>query len=87
MADFFGYLWSAVFLFGWGYLTVELVRAAFKGRFWFWRKKATGRAWPPVRDEAPIRFWIVWFLLAGPFLLITFIGIGALFSMVLGNST
>jgi hypothetical protein len=71
LSDAFGYLWTALLLVGWIYVTIEFVRAAIKGRFWFWRRKANGKMWPPVRSETPVRFWLVWALMAGPFLLIT----------------
>ncbi len=76
--DALGYLWFALFAGGWIYLTIELGCAAVHGRFWFWRRKANGRTWPPIRSESPIRFWVVWALMAGPFFFITSLSLAAL---------
>ena len=66
-----GYLLSALFIGGWICLTIEYFRAAITGRFWFWRRTASGNSWPPVRSEKPVQFWLVWAAMAGPFLFIT----------------
>ena len=71
MSNAFEYIWSALFVGGWSYLSFEYIRAAIIGRFPYWRRKANGRTWPPVRSETPLRFWIAWSLLAIPFLFIT----------------
>jgi len=69
---------------GWLYMTVEFIRAAFIGRFPFWRRKADGRTWPPVRSESPVRFWFVWTFAAGPFLFITALALLGLFGSAFG---
>ena len=85
MADALGYLWTALFSVGWIYLTVEFSRAAILGRFWFWRRKANSRTWPPVRSENPVRFWMVWALMAVPFLFITALMVFAAIHAALGG--
>jgi len=71
MADTISYVWGVLFASGWLFLTFEFVRAAVIGRFWFWSRKRDGKKWPQTRSEAPIRFWIVWASMAGPFVFIT----------------
>lgn len=71
LSNIFGYAWTAALLLGWSIATYMFIQLAIKGRFWSWRRKANGKTWPPVRAETPVRFWIVWFFMAGPFLLIT----------------
>ena len=66
VADALDYLWSAVLAFGWICLILELSRAAIRGRFSFFRRKANGKVWPPIRSETPVRFWISWAAMAGP---------------------
>lgn len=84
MAHAFGYLWTALFAAIWIYLTVEVIRTTIRGRFWFWRRKANGRTWPPARSESPVRFWMLWLLMAGPFLLITALMIAGLTGAAVG---
>ncbi|HMO76696.1 MAG TPA: hypothetical protein PKD99_16265 [Sphingopyxis sp.] len=72
LSDILGYVWTAAFLIGWIIVTYMFIQVAIKGRFGFWRRKANGKTWPPVRAETPARFWLVWFFMAGPFLFITF---------------
>ena len=84
-SDFLGYLWTAIFAIGWLWLTYEFIRAAWTGRFWFWRRKAGGKTWPPVRAEQPIRVWMLWALMAFPFLFITSLGLAGVGLAVLGQ--
>ena len=71
LGDFLGYAFAALMLVGWLYLTVEYVRAAIRGRFSFWRRRAGKKTWPPVRAERPLAFWVIWTLMAGPILILT----------------
>ena len=65
-------------LIGWAYLTFEAIRSAWTGKFSYWHRKANGKIWPPVRAETPLRFWVVWTFLAGPFLFITLLMLSSL---------
>ena len=85
MSTAFDYIWGALIVGGWVYLTFEYIRTAINGRFPYWRRKANGKAWPPVRSETPVRFWMTWCLLAIPFLLITAIFVAALIGTVWQN--
>lgn len=63
------YIWTALLTVGLLATLVMVLRTAWTGRFWFGRVK-NGRRWPPLRSEAPIKFWLVWMLYGGPLLLI-----------------
>ena len=69
--DLLSYAVGALFLMGLLCVSVELIRAAFTGKFPYWRRKANGRRWPPLRSESSVRFWIAWTFMAGPILWIT----------------
>lgn len=79
MTGIFSYLWGALFVGIWIYMTIEFVRSAITGRFWFWSRKSNGKTWPPVRSESPFRFWMIWTFMAGPFVFISFFGMVGLF--------
>ncbi|GEM_PF-2698294 len=64
------YLWTAIFITVWFWLSFEMVKTARSGRFWFVKKSAAGKSWPPLRAEAPAKFWLVWSALAWPFLML-----------------
>ena len=85
MSTALGYIWGAMIVAGWVYLTIEYIRTAIRGRFPHWRRKANGKTWPPVRSEAPVRFWMAWCLMAVPFLFITAISVAVLVGTVWQN--
>jgi hypothetical protein len=66
----FEYIWTAVFVVGWLTVSALMIQTAWSGKFWFYRKGAAGKIWPPLRANSPIRFWGVWTALAWPFLLL-----------------
>jgi hypothetical protein len=64
------YIWTAIFVAGWLAVSGSMIRTAWTGKFWFGRKSANGRRWPPLRAESPTRFWGLWAALAWPFLVL-----------------
>ena len=72
------WLWTALFLVAWLYLSMMFAVTAWTGKFSYWRKKANGRGWPPLRSEAPLLFWFTWTFTAGPFLFLTMLVLAGL---------
>lgn len=64
------YILVAIVSIGWFSLAAMMVGAAWRGRFPAWRRRASEQRWPPFRNEAPVRFWLVWSALAWPFLIL-----------------
>ncbi|TFI56321.1 hypothetical protein E2493_20790 [Sphingomonas parva] len=71
------YIWTAILVAAWLGVSTLMIRTAWSGKFWFGRKNAGGRRWPPLRAESPVRFWGLWAALSWPFLMLPLlIGIG-----------
>ena len=68
---------------GWLYMTAEYVRAAKRGKFAVWRRRANGATWPPVRAESPAKFWTYWALMGFPYLIGTFLFAAVLIGLIL----
>lgn len=83
LSDIFGYLFGALALAGWLYVGAEYFRAARRGRFSVWRRKANGATWPPVRDENPVKFWVYWAFRAGPYLIGSLLVLALMVALVL----
>nr|WP_089217932.1 hypothetical protein [Sphingomonas laterariae] len=76
-------IWGVLIVIGILSVMVMVVLTAWTGKFWFGRIGADGKRWPPLRSEAPVKFWLVWLLYGGPLLLVPlliFIGLVASFS-------
>jgi hypothetical protein len=78
----FDFIVGVLAFVGWLYMTVEYYRAAKRGSFSVWRRKAGGATWPPVRAESPIKFWIYWAVMAWPYLIGSIVLIGIAFVTV-----
>jgi hypothetical protein len=71
------YIWTALVIVGLLATFAMVISTAWTGKFW-WGRLRNGRRWPPLRSEAPVKFWLLWMLYSGPILLIALLIIGGI---------
>ena len=79
------YVWLSLITSVFACIAFGHIRTAFTSRFSYWRRKPDGGMWPPARSRNPIRFWLLWAILAIPILYICALLVAGFLIMAFGR--